>query len=75
MQSVILGMGKESDFVLSLTFLKPVQNQNPPSCFGTKMHGELQLLRLSSIMSFFNMYWTSLSSNSFLWDLPCMNVV
>ena len=37
-------MGNESDFVLSLTFLKSVQNQNPDSCFGTNMHGELQLL-------------------------------
>ena len=57
MQCVILGMRNESDFVLSLTFLKSVQNQNLPSCFGTKMHGELQLLCLASIMSFFNMYW------------------
>ena len=37
------GDGKESDFVFSLTFLS-VQNQNPRSCFRTKMHGGLQLL-------------------------------
>ena len=69
MQSAILGMGNESDLVLSLTFLKSVQNQNLPSRFRTEMHGELQLLCLSSFMSFFNMYWTSLSSNSLFMGL------